>query len=148
MCSDRQVELITVIIVNWNGGKCIRECLHCLDNQSFKQFSVILVDNGLTDESVDIVRKNFGSVRIIALDENSGFARGNNMALKGIFTKYGNYSAKKSKKVKKRLDRVFKQKVKMHSMLECLAYSWQQSSQERNIKDLQGKQSNPVRQQS
>jgi len=48
----------------------------------------------------------------------------------------GNYSAKKSIKVKKRLDRVFKQKVKMPSRLECLAYYRQQSSQERNLKDL------------
>jgi hypothetical protein len=59
-----------------------------------------------------------------------------------------NYPAKKSIKVKKRLDRVFKQKVKMPSRLECDAYYRQQSGQERNLKDLQGKQSNPMLQQS
>ena len=66
----------------------------------------------------------------------------------GVMKIYCNYPAKKSIKVKKRLDRVFKQKVKMPSRLECDAYSRQQSGQERNLKDLQGKQSNPMLQQS
>lgn len=49
-------------------------------NQTVRPHEIILVDNASFDDSVDIVRK-FPLVRLIALDYNSGFARGNNLAI-------------------------------------------------------------------
>ena len=40
----------TVIIVNWNGKKYLRDCLDSLERQTFKNFKVIFVDNGSGDD--------------------------------------------------------------------------------------------------
>lgn len=44
-------------------------------------FEVILLDNGSSDESVELVRARFPTVRVIAAPENLGFSRGNNRAI-------------------------------------------------------------------
>jgi len=70
----------SVIIVNWNGELFLERCLSALETQTIKPHEIILVDNASTDKSIEIVRK-FPSVRLIELDENTGFARGNNLAI-------------------------------------------------------------------
>ena len=62
-----------VIIANWNGQKYLKECLDSLARQSYKNFKIILVDNGSQDGSVDFVRKNYPETEILKLSENTGF---------------------------------------------------------------------------
>jgi GT2 family glycosyltransferase len=69
---------ISVIILNWNGLQFLETCLSSLRKQTFREFETILVDNGSTDESVSYVRNNFPEVRLVELNNNSGFAGGNN----------------------------------------------------------------------
>jgi GT2 family glycosyltransferase len=64
----------TVIIPNWNGGQWLPLCFKGLSEQEFKDFSVILVDNGSKDNSVDFVQKNYPLTTIISFPENKGFA--------------------------------------------------------------------------
>ena len=49
---------------------------------------VVVADNASDDGSVDFVRTNFPEVRLIALDENYGFAEGYNRALKQVDAEY------------------------------------------------------------
>jgi GT2 family glycosyltransferase len=70
---------VSVIIVNWNGEQFLERCLFALMAQTVKPYEIILVDNASSDGSVEIARR-FSSVRLIALDQNIGFARGNNLA--------------------------------------------------------------------
>ena len=79
---------ISVIIVNWNGIKVIEGCLDGLEKQSFKDFSIIVVDNKSNDGSLGFVHKKFPEVKTIALNENFGFAKANNVAIKSLNTKY------------------------------------------------------------
>ncbi len=72
---------VSVIIVNWNGKRFLERCLVALMNQTVKPHEIILVDNASSDGSVEIARR-FPSVRLIALDQNTGYARGNNLAIK------------------------------------------------------------------
>lgn len=72
---------ISVIIVNWNGCHHLPACLDSLAAQSFRDFEVILVDNGSTDGSVELVRERYPWVRLVELPVNSGFATGNNRGL-------------------------------------------------------------------
>lgn len=71
---------VTVVIVNWNGEQFLERCLTKLMDQTVKPHEIILVDNASSDGSADIVRR-FPLVRLIALDHNTGFARGNNLAI-------------------------------------------------------------------
>lgn len=72
---------ISVVIVNWNGERFIERCLSALLAQTFLPHEIILLDNASTDGSLEIVRR-FPTVRVLALDQNSGFARGNNLAIR------------------------------------------------------------------
>lgn len=71
---------VTVIIVNWNGGRFLHRCLAALQEQTITPHEIILVDNASTDGSQDIA-KDFPSVRILSQKENLGFARGNNVGV-------------------------------------------------------------------
>lgn len=71
---------VTVIIVNWNGERFLERCLSALLAQTVVPHEIILVDNASSDASLDIVRR-FPSVRLLAQNENVGFARGNNLAI-------------------------------------------------------------------
>jgi GT2 family glycosyltransferase len=71
---------VTVIIVNWNGERLIERCLSALLAQTVVPHEIILVDNASSDASLDIVMR-FPSVRLLAQNENLGFARGNNLAI-------------------------------------------------------------------
>lgn len=65
---------VSVIIPNWNGKDLLGPCLESLYQQEFKDFEVILVDNGSKDGSVSLVEENFPQVRVIPLEENRGFS--------------------------------------------------------------------------
>jgi GT2 family glycosyltransferase len=71
---------VTVAIVNWNGECFLDRCLSALLAQIVAPHEIILVDNASSDASLDIVRR-FPSVRLLAQNENLGFARGNNLAI-------------------------------------------------------------------
>lgn len=73
--------LVSVIVVNWNGRHHLAECLDSLAAQSYRNFEVVLVDNGSVDGSVDYVRREYPWVKLVPLTDNSGFAEGNNQGL-------------------------------------------------------------------
>ncbi|MBW1859357.1 MAG: glycosyltransferase family 2 protein, partial [Deltaproteobacteria bacterium] len=79
--------MVSVIIVNWNGRNLLSDCLDGLRGQAYRKFTTILVDNGSVDGSVDFVSQNYPEVEVIGLAENSGFATGNNIAIKRAKTK-------------------------------------------------------------
>ncbi|MGE3274271.1 MAG: glycosyltransferase family 2 protein [Vicinamibacterales bacterium] len=69
---------VSVIIVNYNGRRHLAPCLAALAAQEGPAFEVVLVDNGSSDGSAGLVAEQFPWVRLVALDENLGFAGGNN----------------------------------------------------------------------
>lgn len=71
---------VTVLIVNWNGEQFLERCLTALLAQTVTPYEIILVDNASTDGSLEIARR-FPSVRLLAQNSNTGFARGNNLAI-------------------------------------------------------------------
>ena len=68
---------ISVIIVNYNGARWLDACLAALLASAPPATEVIVVDNNSSDESRAILQK-YTDVRVLALDENRGFAGGNN----------------------------------------------------------------------
>jgi GT2 family glycosyltransferase len=72
---------VSIIIVNWNGLLHLPDCLDSLVNQTFRDFEIVLVDNGSSDDSVVFVRERYPCVKLVTLTENTGFARGNNLGL-------------------------------------------------------------------
>jgi GT2 family glycosyltransferase len=70
-----------VIIPNWNGARHLPACLDSLRRQTVAGFETILVDNGSTDGSLELLSRDYPEVTVIALDSNRGFAGGCNVGL-------------------------------------------------------------------
>lgn len=73
---------ISVIIPSWNGLEFLKTCLPSLKKQTFKNFEVIVVDNGSTDGSSSYITTYFPSYRVIKLEKNYGFAKAVNIGIK------------------------------------------------------------------
>lgn len=75
---------ISVSIVNLNGEEYLKGCLGSLKELNYPQdkLEIILVDNGSTDKSLDLVQKYYPNVKIIKNSKNMGFAYANNQAAK------------------------------------------------------------------
>lgn len=71
---------ICVIIVNYNGGRWLGPCLEAVKRQTFRDFDVVLVDNGSTDGSMSCAQNFPENWKIILAGENLGFAVANNLA--------------------------------------------------------------------
>ncbi len=80
MQAQNLTDKVSVVIVNWNGARFLERCLQALMAQTVNPHEIILVDNASSDGSLEIVRQ-FPSVKLIALNQNTGFARGNNLAI-------------------------------------------------------------------
>jgi len=63
---------ISIIIPNWNGAHHLPDCLDSLRQQVFRDFDVIVVDNGSQDDSLDVLAR-YPEAQVIALGENRGF---------------------------------------------------------------------------
>jgi GT2 family glycosyltransferase len=65
---------VSVIIPNWNGMAHLPACLDSLRHQTLKEVEVIVVDNGSTDGSLQLLERRYPEVSVLALGENRGFA--------------------------------------------------------------------------
>ena len=72
----------SIIIPNWNGAHHLTTCLDSLRRQSYPDFEVIVVDNGSTDGSLELLARGYPEVRVVALPENRGFAGGVNAGIR------------------------------------------------------------------
>ncbi|MCS7260853.1 MAG: glycosyltransferase [Anaerolineae bacterium] len=81
---------VSIVIINWNGQEHLARCLASLEAQTYRDFEIIVVDNGSTDGSVGFIRERYPAVRLIRNERNMGFARANNQ---GIAMARGRYIA-------------------------------------------------------
>ena len=72
----------SVIVLTWNGSDYIEACLASILAQDYGNFEVIVVDNGSTDGTPELVSERFPKVRLIRNGRNLGFAAGNNAGLR------------------------------------------------------------------
>ena len=75
---------IAIVILNWNGCEMMRRFLPSVVRHSADCAEVIVADNGSTDDSCAMLRREFPEVGLITLPENYGFAEGYNRALRGV----------------------------------------------------------------
>jgi GT2 family glycosyltransferase len=74
---------LSIVIVNFNGGAHIGNCLASLDAAPpSTRHEIVVVDNASTDGSPDDVRRRWPQIRVIALEKNVGFSAGNNAGIR------------------------------------------------------------------
>lgn len=75
--------VLSIIIVNWNNKDILRDCLNSIyHTHNVSKYEIIVVDNHSEDNSVELIKSEFPDVMLIENDENLGFARANNQAIK------------------------------------------------------------------
>ena len=79
-----------MVIPNWNGASHLPTCLNALNNQTIRDFEVIVVDNASSDESCELIERKYATVRVIRLTSNAGFTGACNV---GIRAAHGNIIA-------------------------------------------------------
>ena len=74
---------VTVVIPNYNGIAFLKGCLEALLNQEpgTPDFHVLVVDNGSSDGSLELLREEFPGVEVEALPENTGFCHAVNVEI-------------------------------------------------------------------
>lgn len=73
---------LSIVIVNWNVKEPIAECLSSLATIEAPKIEVIVVDNASTDGSIQMLQKKFPWVKLIANQDNKGFAKACNQGIK------------------------------------------------------------------
>ncbi|GGG53126.1 glycosyltransferase family 2 protein [Bizionia arctica] len=68
---------VYIIIVTYNGMQWLSKCL-----ESCKAYSVVVVDNASTDETVSFIASNYPDITLFKQDKNLGFGQANNLGIK------------------------------------------------------------------
>ena len=70
--SDREAPLLSVAVLSYDGRHLLEVILPSLARQRFRDFEVIVVDNGSRDDSIAWLRRAWPQVEIVSLPENVG----------------------------------------------------------------------------
>jgi GT2 family glycosyltransferase len=73
---------LSVIVLSWNTRDLLRECLEAVERgKGGLSVEVVVVDNGSSDGSADLVASRFPSAKLLRNPDNRGYARGVNQGL-------------------------------------------------------------------
>jgi GT2 family glycosyltransferase len=75
------VSRVAVIVVNYNAGAMLQDCLAALARQTVRPARVLVMDNGSRDGSIEACRRLFPWAEFHLLGTNEGFAKANNVAV-------------------------------------------------------------------
>jgi GT2 family glycosyltransferase len=73
---------VLISIVTYNSARFIAKCLEGVARQTWSDYTISVIDNGSTDETVDIVKRQRQSLSLTALGKNTGFSSAHNLAMK------------------------------------------------------------------
>lgn len=71
--------LVSVIILNYNGEKYVKDCVDSVMVTEYPELEVVFVDNASTDRSGRFIERNYSEIKYIQNHKNLGFAGGNNL---------------------------------------------------------------------
>ena len=74
--------LISIIILNYNAGKFLLECVESIYKSENKNFEVILVDNASNDKTFRECKEKFSDITLIENEKNLGYCEGNNVGIR------------------------------------------------------------------
>ena len=81
-CATNKLQPLTYLIVlNYNGKRLLQRCLSSLKKTRYGNMRVLVVDNGSVDGSVEMVKREFRDVEVLALRRNLGYAAANNLGI-------------------------------------------------------------------
>ena len=80
--------LLDINLITWQGENYLGKLLQSIFNQSFKDFSLLIIDNNSSDNTVSFLKENYPQVKVINNKINLGFAKAHNQAINWTAGKY------------------------------------------------------------
>ena len=74
--------LVSVIVLNYNAGELLLNCIESIKKSAYKNLEIIVVDNISTDKSQKICKEKYPGIKLIQNDENFGYCEGNNIGIR------------------------------------------------------------------
>ena len=85
-------DLVTCVVVSWNGRELLRKCLSIFyQNTTNVKCGVVVVDNASNDGSARMLNSDFPSVHVIRNDRNEGFSVANNQGIRYALARGSKY---------------------------------------------------------
>ena len=79
---DLQKELVSIIILNYNGEKFLENCIESIFKETKQKFELIIVDNNSPDKSGEKISKKYESCKFILNKKNVGVSEGLNIGIR------------------------------------------------------------------
>jgi GT2 family glycosyltransferase len=73
---------VFIVILNWNGLQDTLQCLESVYKLDYPDFRVSVVDNGSTDDSVEVIKNKYPLAKVILNGDNLGYGGGNNVGIR------------------------------------------------------------------
>ncbi len=80
--------LTSIIVLNYNAGNLLLDCIDSIYKTQTHKFEVIVVDNISTDNSHKKCKEKFPQIRLIENKENLGYCEGNNVGIRNANGKF------------------------------------------------------------
>ena len=72
---------ILIQIVTWNSRPYLKTCLDSVINSNYKDWSLLIIDNGSRDGTVEFIRTDYPNISLLENRQNLGFARAHNQGI-------------------------------------------------------------------
>lgn len=72
---------VGIVIVNYNGAAYQNDCIKSLYDMDFQNFEIIVVDSNSSDNSIELLKRQYPNVHVLKQDTNVGVAAGNNIGI-------------------------------------------------------------------
>ncbi|MDL2345560.1 glycosyltransferase family 2 protein [Deinococcus sp. MIMF12] len=82
---------VGIVLLNWNGWQDTAECLESLRGLTYRNFEILLIDNGSVDDSVSQLRQRFPEINLTELPHNIGFSRASNLGTRMLLERGADY---------------------------------------------------------
>ena len=80
--------LVSIIILNYNAGQLLLDCVNSIKKSNYSNFEIIIVDNLSNDQSHKKCKSKFPEVKLIENKENLGYCEGNNVGIRHATGKF------------------------------------------------------------
>ena len=82
---------VFVVVLSWNGWELLDCCLESLRRQTYSNRTILVVDNGSRDRTLENVRRLYPEALLIENGENLGFSAGNNVGIRSALMAGADY---------------------------------------------------------
>lgn len=86
--SEQTYPRVDVVIPHYNGAEILLGCLSTLTRTTYPNFSITIVDNGSTDESLTLAKAQHPTIQVLRAGTNLGYAGGCNFGFERTTGKY------------------------------------------------------------